>query len=62
MKTTQQYYITPEIEWIRLDNEISLQLQSIEDNDPNGEPTGNGWSASNYQDFFNTNPLQEYKA
>ncbi len=61
MKTTQKYF-SPAIELIRLDQEISLQLQSAEDNDPSGEPSGGGWSASNYQDHFNTNPLNDIKA
>jgi hypothetical protein len=43
MKTTQ-LYSTPIIEKIKLDREISLQLVST---NPDGEPSGNGWSANN---------------
>ena len=60
MKTTQKY-CTPDIELIRLDREISLQLQS-EDSNPLGDPTGPGWSAVNQKDHFNTDLLQEFKA
>jgi hypothetical protein len=46
MKTIKKYS-APEIELIRLDMQISLQLQS-ESNDPMGEPgTDDGWSAYN---------------
>jgi hypothetical protein len=54
MKTKQQY-LHPEIELIRLDHSISLQLQS--DADPMGEPD---WDACN--DSFTNDPLQEFKA
>lgn len=55
MKTTQQY-ITPEIELIRLDREISLQLAS--DTEPMSEPN---WS-NNSTDYFSGNQLNEFKA
>jgi len=43
---TKQSYLAPDIELIRLDNDISLQLAS--DPDPMGEPgSGDGWSAYN---------------
>ena len=53
---TKQVYITPEIELIRLDNEISLQLAS--DVDPMGEPD---WS-SKADDSFLNDPMQEFNA
>jgi hypothetical protein len=59
MKTKRKYF-KPEIELIRLDSEISLQLES--DVNPDGEPTGPGWSASNQQDYFSNNPLQDIRA
>lgn len=55
---TKQTYIDPEIELIRLDNEISLQLASTEDADPMGEP---GWT-SKAADSFTNDPMQEFKA
>ncbi len=56
MKTTQ-LYISPEIELIHLDREISLQLESAT---PFGDPDGPGWSAKTFE---NTNiPLQEVSA
>ena len=54
---TKQTYIYPEIELIRLDNDISLQLAS-EDTDPMGEP---GWT-SKAADYFTNDPMQEFKA
>jgi len=55
MNTTQTY-ISPEIELIRLDREISLQLAS--DSEPLCEPN---WS-NNVTDYFTGNPLKEFKA
>jgi hypothetical protein len=57
---TKRKYLNPEIEMIRLDSEISLQLQS-EDANPEGEPSGPGWSASGRQEYFSNKPLQEFK-
>ena len=50
MKTTKisiakKTYSAPQIEMIRLDNEISLQLAS--DDKPIGEPGGDEWSKAN---------------
>lgn len=56
MKTKQQY-IHPEIELIHLDNDISLQLESAT---PDYEPTDGDWAR--VPDFFNNDPLQEFKA
>jgi hypothetical protein len=56
MKTKRKYF-KPEIELIRLDREISLQLAS--DANPEGEPD---WSAVNHTTHFNNNPMQELNA
>ncbi len=57
---TKRKYLKPEIELIRLDSEISLQLES--DVNPDGEPSGPGWSALNHTTHLNNNPLQDIKA
>ena len=40
-------YITPEIELITLDNEISLAMESVEDNNPMSDPNTPAWSKNN---------------
>ena len=40
-------YITPGIELIVLDNEISLAMESVEDNDPMTDPNTPAWSKNN---------------
>lgn len=40
-------YITPEIELIVLDNEISLAMESVEDNDPMTDPKTPAWGKNN---------------
>lgn len=40
-------YITPEIELIVLDNEISLAMESVEDNNPMTDPNTPTWSKNN---------------
>jgi len=54
---TKQHYIHPEIELIHLDNDISLQLESAT---PDYEPIDGDWAR--VPDFFNNDPLQEFKA
>jgi hypothetical protein len=51
--TKRRFYISPNITCIKLDNEISLQLQS--DANPEGDP--NGWS-SNELPNFNNDPFK----
>ena len=48
-------YISPDIKSIKLDNEISLQLEST----PPGD--GNPWETNNNStpDYFNHNPMQK---
>lgn len=50
-------YKSPEIELIKLDNEISLQLAS--DADPMGEPD---WVVSATKDYFSNDPMQDFNA
>ncbi len=50
MKTNRKY-IVPKIEVIQLDNEISLQLQSI-------PPEGPGESGPLSQEYMKTNPFK----
>ena len=40
-------YITPEIELIVLDNEISLSMESVEDNNPMTDSNTPTWSKNN---------------
>ena len=40
-------YITPEIELIVLDNEISLSMESVEDNNPMTDPNTPAWNKNN---------------
>ena len=40
-------YITPGIELIVLDNEISLAMESVEDNDPMTDPNTPAWGKNN---------------
>lgn len=56
---TRTKYIEPEIELIRLDREISLQLAS--DTDPYGEPNSPEWSYNNSATISN-DPLKEFNA
>lgn len=49
--TVKRTYNSPQIERIRLDNEISLILNSVESDSPDGEPT----SALEY---FNNDPFK----
>lgn len=55
MSTTskKQLYCTPQIERVKLDNEISLVLVSGDPEDPYGSAN------SAAPDYFNTNPLKE---
>jgi hypothetical protein len=53
----KEIYNSPEIELIRLDNDISLQLAS--DADPMGEPD---WVVSASKDNFTTDPMQDFNA
>jgi hypothetical protein len=50
---TKETYLTPDIELINLDNDISLQLDS--DPNPQGEPN---WSYNQ----FNNNPMNDQLA
>jgi hypothetical protein len=52
-KVMKRIYLKPEIELIKLDNEISLQLSSTEDLDPMGEPN---WSKAS--EYFNNDPYK----
>jgi hypothetical protein len=49
----KRIYLKPEIELIKLDNEISLQMSSTEDLDPMGEPN---WSKAS--EYFNNDPYK----
>ena len=49
--TEKKQYVQPLIERVKLDNEISLQLES-----PTGEPTGEDWMFSN--NYFNNDPYK----
>ena len=49
--TEKKQYVQPLIERVKLDNEISLQLES-----PTGEPTGEDWMFSN--NSFNNDPYK----
>ena len=59
MRTTliikeKKIYNPPQVEMIRLDNEISLQLGSgakTEDADPTLEPGGSYWGKANHQNI-----------
>lgn len=51
-KKEKREYNTPYIERIKLDNEISLILES--DNDPAGDPT----HQANVQEHFNNDPFK----
>jgi hypothetical protein len=57
MKKKENYY-SPEIELIRLDNDISLQLAS--DADPMGEPID--WEVSATKDYFSNDPMNDQLA
>ena len=48
--TEKKQYVHPLIERVKLDNEISLQLES-----PTGEPTDREWSSN---DYFNNDPYK----
>ena len=50
--TEKKQYVQPVIEHIKLDNDISLQLQSL---NPAGEPTDPEWSSN---DTFNNDPYK----
>jgi hypothetical protein len=54
---TRTKYIEPEIELIRLDNEISLQLAS---SSPDGEPDEGEWLSHN-TDQFNVDSQQNFR-
>jgi hypothetical protein len=49
----KQIYCTPQIECVKLDNEISLVLVSVDPNDPYGS------SNSETPEYFNNNPLKD---
>ena len=51
-------YITPEIELIVLDNEISLAMESVEDNNPRTDPNTPTWSKNNPQ--INPPPFKNF--
>lgn len=53
MKTTKKLYVPPVIGKIELDSEISLQLQSAEDQDPDGDPV-----FLKAPDYFNNDPYK----
>ena len=58
MRTThmikeKKIYNPPQVEMIKLDNEISLQLASGEEAKPIGDPTGNGWDVKANQQHSN---------
>lgn len=57
MKKKETYY-SPEIELIRLDNDISLQLAS--DPNPMGEP--DDWEVSATKDYFSNDPMNDQLA
>jgi len=44
-------YETPKLEIVKLDNEISLILES-------GPPTGPGWETSAAPEYFNNDPFK----
>ena len=48
----KQLYCTPQIERVKLDNEISLVLVSGDPNDPHASDN------SSAPEYFNTNPLK----
>lgn len=50
--TEKKQYVQPNIDRVVLDNEISLQLQSLT---PAGEPTDPEWSSN---DTFNNDPYK----
>ncbi len=50
--TEKKQYVQPVIERIELDNDISLQLQSL---NPSGEPTDEDWLSNEY---FNNDPYK----
>ena len=52
--TEKKTYSSPQIERIKLDNEISLVLEST---DPAGEPGGGGW-VMNAPEHFNNDPFK----
>lgn len=54
MNTTckKQIYFTPQIECVKLDNEISLVLVSVDPEDPYG------LNNSTAPEYFNTNPIK----
>ena len=49
--TEKKQYVQPLLERVKLDNEISLQLES-----PAGEPTDEDWKSSN--NSFNNDPYK----
>ncbi len=51
MKTIKQGYITPQIERVELDNEISLQLEST-------PPQAPGEARINVPEYFHTDPFK----
>ena len=55
--TAKRVYLTPEIERVMLDNEISLALQSTEKGSPPGGP-GNENRSSVSPEFLNNDPFR----
>lgn len=53
MKTTKKLYVPPVIGRVELDRDISLQLQSAEEYDPEGEPV-----FLKGPDYFNNDPYK----
>lgn len=52
-KSAKRSYIAPTVEWIKLDNEISLQLESDAPLGP-GEPGYTGYAP----EYFNNDPFK----
>jgi hypothetical protein len=53
-KTDKKSYISPSIERVTLDNEISLTLDSLNSARPNGDPTN--WTKA--PEHFNNDPFK----
>ncbi len=54
-KQQKQFYIAPQVELIKLDNEISLQLEST-------PPPAPGEAKLNTPDYFNNDPFKTIQA
>jgi len=52
--TTKKTYTVPQVNWIKLDNDISLVLQSV----PSGTPPFGPGETANVPEYFNNDPFK----